>query len=69
MRAEYRKNMKKVKRIDYIHKTWKNKVCAVALLVAGTLGVTINRDLVSVFLICFAVPLFFTKKQRFDQMD
>ena len=66
MRKEYRRNKAKENFINYIHKTWKNKLCAVAMFMTGVLGVVVVKEAVAVFLVLFALPLFFTKKQRFQ---
>lgn len=44
-------------------KTWKNKLCAIALLAAGYMGVALENDGTAlVFFAMFAIPLFFAKE-------
>lgn len=45
-------------------KTWKNKVTAILLVLAGSVPVWLSNDAtVLVFTSMFAVPLFFAKRQ------
>lgn len=63
MRAEYRKQKAKVKFVKYLHNTWKNKLCAIAMIIAGVLGMVFcDNALVLMGFICIGLPLFFTKK-------
>lgn len=54
--------------IKYLVRTWKNKVAALALALIGYLSTFIDGDATAfVFLlICFAVPLFFARRNHID---
>lgn len=57
-RARYRG-----KRDGYWRRTWKNKVCALALLAIGTVPVIIDQDATALVLMaCFTVPMFFSRE-------
>ncbi len=48
--------------IEYLKRTWKNKVGALALMGVGYLSIGIEGDATGfVFLMLFAIPLFFAK--------
>ena len=48
----------------YLRRTWKNKAAALAIGFVGYLSTFIDGDATAfVFLMMFAVPLFFTKKK------
>jgi hypothetical protein len=48
---------------ERIMKTWKNKLMAVALLLAGCAGVAAEKDATALVLFgCFAIPMFFAKE-------
>ncbi len=67
MRTEYRKQKAKAKFVDYLHKTWKNKLCAIAMIMAGILGVVVCENALALALFLFiGIPLFFTKKKCYD---
>ena len=67
MRAEYRKQKTKAKFIEYIRMTWKNKVAAIAMIIAGMLGVIFCENAMALVLfLVIGTPMFFTKKNRFN---
>lgn len=54
---------KRARRIRYWRRTWRNKVCALTMLLAGILSVCIDYD--ATFLVAtvmFAIPLFFSNE-------
>lgn len=66
MRKEYRRQRAKERFAEYIIETWHNKLAAMFLLACGLLGVAIERDATAlVFLMCFAVPMFFSRRDWF----
>lgn len=66
MRKEYRRNKAKEKFINYLCKTWKNKICAIAMIICGMLGIVIEKDATAlVFMLLIAVPMFFSKRNWF----
>ena len=53
--------------IKYLRRTWKNKAAALAVALVGYLSTFIDGDATGfVFLMLFAVPLFFTRKNFID---
>ena len=47
----------------YMRKTYKNKLCAIVLLMAGMVPVWLDRDGTALLLmLVIAIPLFFSKK-------
>ena len=47
----------------YIRRTYKNKLCALALIILGLIFTSVSNDItVLVFLSILGVPLFFAKK-------
>lgn len=47
----------------YMRRTFKNKVCALALLIAGMVPVWIDGDGTAlIFFGCLAIPMFFAKE-------
>lgn len=54
--------------IEYLKRTWKNKVAALLLLFVGIVPILLEKDAtVFVFLIGMIVPLFFTGKDYVTQ--
>ena len=52
---------------DYIKKTWKNKLAAIALTLVGYLSTLPEKDGTAfVFLLMFSIPLFFAKENYID---
>ena len=48
--------------IQYLKRTWKNKVVALCLMQLGYMTIGIDNDVTAfVFILLFAVPLFFAK--------
>lgn len=63
MRKEYRKQKARERFFRYIHTTWKNKLLAIAMVCAGTLGVVVEKDGTAlVFMMMIAVPMFFSRR-------
>lgn len=53
--------------IKYIKRTWKNKVVALAMMGLGYLSTFIDGDATGcVFLMLFAIPLFFERTNLID---
>lgn len=53
----------KVRIINYIRRTWKNKICAIALILGGIVPMILENDGTAlVMMLMFAIPLFFSKK-------
>lgn len=51
--------------VKHIRRTWRNKLCAIALFILGMLSILVCWDATAfVFLMFFAVPLFFAKENR-----
>lgn len=51
--------------VDYINRTYINKLCAVALLICGMIPMTIENDSTALLILSiFAVPLFFSSKNH-----
>lgn len=49
--------------VNYMRETWKNKITAIALILAGMIPVWIDRDGTALlFFACIALPTFFAKK-------
>lgn len=47
----------------YLRRTWKNKAVSLALALVGYLSIGIDNDATAfVFLMLFAIPLFFAKR-------
>ena len=67
MRTEYRKQKAKAKFVNYLIETWKNKLAVVAMVMAGVLGVVVcDNALALIGFLIIGVPLFLTKKNRFN---
>lgn len=67
MRKEYRRNKAKTKFVNYMYKTWKNKLCAIVLFTAGMLGAIVNGEgLLFILLSILAGPMFLAKNDRFQ---
>ena len=66
MRKEYRKQKARANFVNYLRRTWKNKVAAIAMIMAGVLGVVVLKEgtALVVFLIV-GVPLFFSKRDLY----
>lgn len=48
---------------NLVMKTWKNKLCAIVLLVCGNIGVLLENDATAiVFFAMIAIPLIFAKE-------
>ena len=48
----------------YIHRTYKNKLCAIGLFILGTLSVFIDYDpTFLIFTMMVGLPLFFTRRK------
>lgn len=48
---------------NYMRKTWKNKIVAIAMILAGLLPVWIDGDATALLLFgCIAIPTFFAKE-------
>ena len=59
----YTKERTATKFADYMRKTWKNKISAIALLLGGMIPVLIDGDGTALlFFSCIAIPMFFAKK-------
>lgn len=66
MRTEYRKQKARAKFIDYLCTTWKNKLAAIAMVMAGVLGAVYCEDGTALVLfLIIGIPMFFTKKNCF----
>ena len=66
MRKEYRKMKARQNFINYLRRTWKNKLGAIFMIICGMLGVVVEKDATAlVFLLMFAVPMFFSKRSWF----
>jgi hypothetical protein len=53
--------------IKHLRRTWKNKVAALVIAFAGYLSTFIDGDATAfVFLMLFAVPLFFARRNLID---
>ena len=49
--------------IEYIEETWKNKLYAIAMMVASTVPIIYDNDATAlVFMSFIAIPMFFSKK-------
>lgn len=49
--------------IKYLKRTWKNKIVALCLMQLGYMTIGIDNDVTAfAFIMLFAVPLFFAKK-------
>ena len=67
MRTEYRKQKARARFINYLAKTWKNKLAVIAMIMAGMLGVVVCNDATALVLfLIIGVPMFFTKKDCFN---
>lgn len=52
---------------DYLKRTWKNKLAALGLALVGYLSMLPEKNGTAfVFLLVFAVPLFFAKENHID---
>ena len=48
---------------NYMRKTWKNKIVAIVMILAGLLPVWIDGDATALLLFgCIAIPMFFAKE-------
>ena len=53
--------------IKYLRRTWKNKAVALALMAIGYLSIGIDNDATAfAFLMIFAIPLFFARRNHID---
>lgn len=53
--------------VRYIRRTWKNKLAAIALMVAGLLAMGVDGDgSIFVFTAIIGIPLFFTRVKCVD---
>ena len=67
MRTEYRKQKAKAEFVNYLIETWKNKLAVVAMVMAGVLGMVVcDNALALMGFLIIGIPLFFTKKDRFN---
>jgi hypothetical protein len=47
-----------------LDRTWKNKICAIALICAGMISMMIDGDATAlVLMLIIGIPLFFTEKE------
>ena len=54
------KNMEEVKMINYLKRTWKNKVTALLLLAIGYIATTIDNDgTILAFMVIVSLPMLF----------
>lgn len=54
--------------LNYLKRTWKNKIAAVAMTAAGILTVCIDNDATFLVLaLIFAIPLFFAKENFIER--
>lgn len=52
----------------YLKRTWKNKLCAIAMLLCGYVPMLTDKDATAmVFIAIFAIPMFFTKVDIFTE--
>jgi len=66
MRKEYRKQKARARFVKYLRKTWRNKLAAIALIMAGMLGVIVLKEGTALLLfLIIGIPLFFTKQDCF----
>jgi hypothetical protein len=64
MRREYRRQKANERFFNYLYKTWKNKVMAIAMMICGALGLLVVDDATALVFISFiAVPMFFSSKR------
>ena len=67
MRKEYRRNKAKAEFDEYLLRTWKNKLCAMTMFMAGLIGAIFNGEgLLFILLSILAWPMFLTKNDRFQ---
>lgn len=53
--------------VKYFRETWRNKLCACALLIAGMFGVILETDATALITMAlFAVPMFFSREDWFN---
>lgn len=53
--------------VKYLKRTWKNKVAALALFGIGYVSIGIDNDATAfAFLMLFAIPLFFARRNHID---
>lgn len=65
-RATYKSTTTYGRFVNYMRKTWKNKVCAIALIGLSYVPVIIDNDgSAFVLMTAFAIPMFFTKSRWF----
>lgn len=63
MRKEYRRQKAIKNFVKYMRRTWKNKLIAITAISAGMLGVVLEKDATAlVFMMFFAVPMFFSSR-------
>lgn len=49
--------------VEYLQRTWKNKITAIVLILGGMLPVALDGDGTALlFFGCIAIPMFFAKK-------
>lgn len=66
MRKEYRRQKARENFVNYICKTWRNKLGAMFLIATGLLGVVVVKDATALmFMMCFAIPMFFSRRNWF----
>ena len=67
MHAECRKEKAMRGLIRNLSKTYQNKLCAIAMLLMGMLGVVIESDATAlIFLALIALPMFFSREDWFN---
>ena len=54
----------------YIRRTYKNKLCAIALFIIGVVPVFIENDgTLMIITSCISIPLFFSRKNHIINLD
>lgn len=60
-----KKSNNNTKAVSYVRRTFKNKICALALIIIGLLTMSLENDAtVLVMLSIFALPLFLSNKNH-----
>lgn len=63
MRNDYRRQTNAVRFVNYLYKTWRNKVTAMVMVAIGMTGLMMDKDAtLLVIMSLIAVPMFFSNK-------